>query len=242
MANCHMQLDSDSYRASAEAYARATGAPPAELVTWSPLGLTCPMDRYNESAIKAHRSQHSHPCAVPWCGRPAVWSWQRTQSELRDMYRGKRWADTRESWETVREVCDVHKPHWRADVYVPLGQVRATAPAPAAKPRARKAAPVVSPAEDRGPAVAALLTELADERSLRDNMQSALQSKAHELAGVQAQLEAARAQIAQHSETWAALAARAEELRQARAELADLRAALAAPLSAGADMLAELVA
>ena len=31
-------------------------------------------------------------------------------------------------------------------------------------------------------------------------------------------------------------------LRQARAELADLRAALAAPLSAPADMLAELVA
>ena len=229
MKSMNLEVGSPSYKLAAEAYERATGAPPAELVTWSPEGLTCPMDRFNAPAVAAHRAEHSHPCAVPWCGRPAVWSWQRTTAELRDIYRGKRWADTRESWEAVREVCDVHRPSWRADVYVPLGQVRAAAPAPAVKRPARKVAPAavkrparkVAPAEDRGPAVAALLKELADTR---------------------AQLEAARAQLAQHSETWAALAARAEELRQAREELADLRAALAAPLSAPADMLAELVA
>lgn len=241
MESMNLEVGSPSYKLAAEAYERATGAPPAELVTWSPEGLTCPMAHYNEPAIRAHRAEHSHPCAVPWCGQPAVWSWQRTPAELREIYRGKRWADTRESWETVREVCDAHRPRWRADVYVPLGQVRAAAPAPAAKPRAaRKVAP--APAEDRGPAVAALLTELADTRSLRDNMADALQAKAHELADTRAQLDAARAQLALHSETWSALAARAEELRQARAELADLRAALAAPLSAPADMLAELVA
>jgi len=214
----NLEVGSPSYKLAAEAYERATGAPPAELVTWSPEGLTCPMDRFNAPAVAAHRAEHSHPCAVPWCGRPAVWSWQRTTAELRDIYRGKRWADTRESWETVREVCDVHRPRWRADVYVPLGQVRAAAPAPAVKRPARKVAP--APAEDRGPATVGIVAELAD---------------------VRAQLEAARAQLAQHSETWAALAARAEELRQAREELADLRATLAAP-AAPADMLAELVA
>lgn len=248
MKSMNLEVGSPSYKLAAEAYERATGAPPAELVTWSPEGLTCPMAHYNEPAIRAHRAEHSHPCAVPWCGQPAVWSWQRTPAELREIYRGKRWADTRESWETVREVCDAHRPRWRADVYVPLGQVRAAAPAPAAKPRAaRKVAP--APAEDRGPAVAALLKELADTRAMADKYSAHLEHKARhtvgivaELADVRAQLEAARAQLAQHSETWAALAARAEELRQARAELADLRAALAAPLSAPADMLAELVA
>ena len=230
MKSMNLEVGSPSYKLAAEAYERATGAPPAELVTWSPEGLTCPMEHYNEPAIRAHRAEHSHPCAVPWCGQPAVWSWQRTQAELRDIYRGKRWADTRESWETVREVCDAHRPRWRADVYVPIGRVRAAAPAPAAKPRAaRKVAP--APAEDRGPAVAALLTELADTRAQLEAVRAKLER----------QVEAGRASDALHSETWAALAARAEELRQARAELADLRAALAAP-AAPADILAELVA
>ena len=256
MKSMNLEVGSPSYKLAAEAYERATGAPPAELVTWSPEGLTCPMDRFNAPAVAAHRAEHSHPCAVPWCGRPAVWSWQRTTAELRDIYRGKRWADTRESWETVREVCDVHRPRWRADVYVPLGQVRAAAPAPAVKRPARKVAPAavkrparkVAPAEDRGPAVAALLKELADTRAMADKYSAHLEHKARhtvgivaELADVRAQLEAARAQLAQHSETWAALAARAEELRQAREELADLRATLAAP-AAPADILAELVA
>ena len=227
MKSMNLEVGSPSYKLAAEAYERATGAPPAELVTWSPEGLTCPMDRFNAPAVAAHRAEHSHPCAVPWCGRPAVWSWQRTTAELRDIYRGKRWADTRESWEAVREVCDVHRPSWRADVYVPLGQVRAAAPAPAAKPRAaRKSAPAESPA------LAAVLTELADTRAQLEAARAKLER----------QVEAGRAADALHSETWAALAARAEELRQARAELADLRAALAAPLSAPADMLAELVA
>lgn len=224
------QIGSEFGDAAARQWELATGRWPAPDVAWRPEGLTCAIDRYNAPAIAAHRAEHSHPCAVPWCGQPAVWSWQRTQAELRDMYRGKRWADTRESWETVREVCDVHKPHWRADVYVPLGQVRSAAPAPSAKPRARKVEP--APAPSGGPALSAALDELAETRAQLEALRAKLER----------QVEAGRAADALHSETWAALAARAEELRQARAELADLRASLAAPLSAPADMLAELVA
>lgn len=147
-------------------------------------------------------------CDVPWCLCSAVWSWERTAAELKRM-RGPKVKGVAAEAQPERRLCALHRPTWRAE-YVPLGQVRPAVAAPAVK-AARKGAPAAAPA------LSAALDELADTR---------------------AQLEAARAELVRHRDTWRAYTSALDELRQLRAELS----ALTAPAGAPVDVLAELVA
>lgn len=62
-------------------------------------------------------------CDLPWCDEAATMCWERSAEEVKAM------STKRVTVPESRSVCAAHVPEWRRDVYLPIGQHRAAAPA-----------------------------------------------------------------------------------------------------------------